>query len=98
MIDQFLGMLTLSKTMYMHFQIDHIKVHHKFVATPLDPSTAKLGQNLYSFLIQTILKNWLGSWQYENKRLAGQSMFRKLVNNKMIWFNLNNLIIPMIVY
>jgi alkane 1-monooxygenase len=41
-LDQVLGMLTLSKNLYMHFYIQHIKVHHKHVATPLDPSTAKL--------------------------------------------------------
>jgi len=42
-IDHLIGMLTMSKNLYMHFEIQHIRIHHKHVATPNDPSTAKLG-------------------------------------------------------
>jgi len=61
-------MLTLAKNMYMHFDIDHIKIHHKLVATDQDPATAKLGQPLYKFMYQTIVGNWLGCWAYEHRR------------------------------
>jgi len=36
-------MSTLAKNLHMHFDIDHIKIHHKFVGTEHDPATAKFG-------------------------------------------------------
>lgn len=36
-LEKFLGTLTLSKNLYMHFEIEHIYGHHKKVATTEDP-------------------------------------------------------------
>ena len=47
--EQFLAKLLLLTSLYMHFFIEHNKGHHKHVATPHDPSTAKLNQSLYFF-------------------------------------------------
>lgn len=50
-IDKFIGTYTLARNLYMHFNIEHIYGHHRNVATPKDPATARLGQNVYSFWI-----------------------------------------------
>lgn len=41
LVDKTLGTLTLSRNLYMHFAIEHIYGHHRNVATPTDPATAK---------------------------------------------------------
>ncbi len=46
-IDYSLGSFTLSKNLYMHFIPEHLHGHHKYVATPLDPASARKGQILY---------------------------------------------------
>jgi alkane 1-monooxygenase len=47
----------------MHFFIEHNKGHHKHVATPNDPSTAKYKQSLYSFWLQTFRGTYVKAWQ-----------------------------------
>jgi alkane 1-monooxygenase len=47
--EQFLAKSLLLTSMYMHFFIEHNKGHHKNVATPTDPSSARLGEPLYAF-------------------------------------------------
>jgi alkane 1-monooxygenase len=41
LIDKWVGRLALSRNFYMHFTIEHIYGHHRNVATPVDPATAK---------------------------------------------------------
>jgi alkane 1-monooxygenase len=41
-VDSFFGCLTMSRNLYMHFYIEHLHGHHKNVATPNDPASAKL--------------------------------------------------------
>lgn len=91
-------MSTLAKNLYMHFDIDHIKIHHKFVGTIDDPATSRFGQNLYCFLWQSISGNWMGCWEYEGRRLKDRSRLEQVIMNRMVWFSLNNLILPLIVY
>lgn len=43
LIDAFLGNCTLIRNLYIHWAIEHNRGHHKNVATPTDPATAKLG-------------------------------------------------------
>jgi alkane 1-monooxygenase len=37
-----------------YFNVEHIRVHHKLVATVDDPATARKGENLYMFIARTI--------------------------------------------
>ena len=45
--EQFLAKMLLLTSQYMHFFIEHNKGHHKRVATPEDPSSARLGESVY---------------------------------------------------
>jgi alkane 1-monooxygenase len=45
-IHKLCGTLVYAKMIYAHFFIQHVRSHHKHVATPLDPSTANLGESL----------------------------------------------------
>lgn len=55
-----LGTLHMSKLYYTHFTYHHLYRHHYEVATPMDPSTSKKGENVYRFIVRCITYSWLG--------------------------------------
>ena len=71
---------------YLHWGPEHLHGHHKHVATPKDPATAKLNQSVYRFLPQTYLGSWKSSYDLEMKRLkeAGQSPYS--LRNRVFWY------------
>ncbi len=46
---QVLSRLLLLPSLYLHFNIEHNRGHHKHVATDADPASARKGENLYAF-------------------------------------------------
>jgi alkane 1-monooxygenase len=54
LIHKICGTLVYAKMIYGHFFIQHTRSHHKHVATPLDPSTSRLGESLYYFFCRAI--------------------------------------------
>lgn len=99
-LDQFFGMITLSKNLYMHFFIEHVQGHHKNVATPKDPATSKFNQTLYEFLPQSIIGSLKSAWNLEVKRLLEIKKLKSVwvLENRMFYFGLNNIILPAIVF
>jgi alkane 1-monooxygenase len=49
--EQVLAKSLLLSSLYMHFFIEHNKGHHKNVATPQDPSSARLNEPLYIYFL-----------------------------------------------
>jgi alkane 1-monooxygenase len=72
----------------MHFFIEHNKGHHKRVATPEDPSSARKGEWIYSFYFRTIIFSYLSAWQIANREVLkkGRPIFS--LYNEMIQFTL----------
>lgn len=64
-IDYMLGMMTLSKALYIYWGTEHVYGHHKNVATPGDPATSKRNQTLYGFFPQTLIGTFKSSWNIE---------------------------------
>lgn len=85
-LEQWMSKALLLPNLYMHFSIEHNRGHHKNVSTDLDSSSARLGENLYSFWIRSVTGVYVGAWRLENERLrrAGKSIFS--IENEMIWF------------
>lgn len=54
---------------YPHFCIEHVHGHHRRVATPEDPATARLGESLWWFLPRSIIGGALSAWQLETQRM-----------------------------
>lgn len=61
-VEQLLAKSLLLTSLYMHFFIEHNRGHHKHVATPLDPSTAKFKQSIYAFWVQTLSGTYQSAW------------------------------------
>lgn len=55
---------------YGHFTIEHNKGHHKDVATPEDPASSRLGENIYKFMLREIPGAAKRAWHLEKARLA----------------------------
>ncbi len=82
--EQTLAKLLLLTSLYMHFYIDHNQGHHKHVATPGDPSSARLNQSVYAFWPQTLIGTYLSAWHIAGKALKkkGKSIFS--LQNEML--------------
>lgn len=66
-----LGTLHMLNLYYMHFTYHHLYRHHHEVATPMDPSTSKKGENVYQFIGRCIVNSWKGV--YEDEKRLGKS-------------------------
>lgn len=86
--EQFLAKMLLLTSQYMHFFIEHNKGHHKRVATPEDPSSARYGEWIYSFYFRTIFLSYISAWRIaiEDARKKGHSPYS--FHNEMVRFTL----------
>jgi len=69
-IHKFVGTVTYSKILYSHFALEHGGGHHRNIATPVDPATAKKGENFYTFALRSAYGGFVGSWRRERNRLV----------------------------
>lgn len=54
---------------YGHFNIEHNRGHHKHVATPEDPASARMGENLYKFACRELPGAFFRACALETERL-----------------------------
>lgn len=67
--EQMLAKAALLSSLYMHFFIEHNRGHHKRVATPDDPASARKGEWIYTFWLRSIFQSYFSAWKLENERL-----------------------------
>jgi alkane 1-monooxygenase len=82
-----LGVGLLAMVNYTHFRIEHVFGHHKHVATPLDPASARPGESLYSFLPRSLFGSFLSAWSIEGKRrnVLRNRMYHYLIFAALLW-------------
>ena len=68
--ERWLSKVALAQTGYGHFFVEHNRGHHARVATPPDPASSRLGENIYCFYYRSILGSLRSAWALERKRLA----------------------------
>ena len=66
------GKLVLACCGYGHFIVEHNKGHHKNVATPEDPASARFGESLYRFARRELPGALVRAWELETQRLERQ--------------------------
>ena len=86
-LDRWLAKLALAPTMYGHFYVEHNRGHHKRVATPEDPASARMGESFWSFLPRTVVGSLRSAWEIERDRLnrKGQSVWSIANDNLQAW-------------
>ncbi|HSX61615.1 MAG TPA: alkane 1-monooxygenase [Tahibacter sp.] len=88
-----LGGLLLASVIYAGFKVEHVRGHHVHVSTPLDTSSARLGQSVYDFLPRALVGNAAHAWSLEAQRLRALNLPALHWRNELIaWYALSVLI------
>ncbi|HLF46487.1 MAG TPA: alkane 1-monooxygenase [Chitinophagaceae bacterium] len=84
--EQTLAKMLLLTSLYMHFFIEHNKGHHKRVATPEDPSSARYGEWVFAFYFRSVIFSYLSAWHIANKEVQKKGYAVFSIQNEMIQF------------
>ena len=77
------GLLVTS--LYGQFYIDHNWGHHKHVATPEDPSSARRGESVYAFWVRSVLGVWRSAWALDAPRMARLLVWEIVLLMSIAW-------------
>jgi alkane 1-monooxygenase len=86
--EQTLAKMLLLTSLYMHFFIEHNKGHHKNVATPQDPSSARYGEWVYTFYFRTVFFSYLSAWHIANTDAQKKGHAAFSIYNEMLLFHI----------
>ena len=86
--EQALAKALLLSSLYMHFFTEHNKGHHKRVATPEDPSSARYGEPVYLFYFRTVIFSYMSAWHIANNEMRKKGTPAFSLQNEMIQFTL----------
>ncbi|MGA9872738.1 MAG: alkane 1-monooxygenase [Rhodococcus sp. (in: high G+C Gram-positive bacteria)] len=82
--ERWLAKVALTQTFYGHFFVEHNRGHHVRVATPEDPASARIGENLYAFLPRSVLGGLVSAWGLETQRLERRGHRWWSIRNSLI--------------
>jgi len=68
-LEKTLSKWVLAVPAYGHFSIEHNRGHHRDVATPEDPASARMGESIYKFALREIPGAFVRAWEHERERL-----------------------------
>lgn len=86
-LGRWMAKLTLAPVAYGHFYTEHVRGHHKNVATPDDPASSKMGETFWAFLPRTMIGSLISAWKIEGERLErqGKSVWSLDNDNFQAW-------------
>jgi len=73
-LERMLGDALLAMVLYSHFRSEHLLVHHRYVATPRDPVTARMNETFYRFYPRVLKQCFQSAWNAEKAMLARKSL------------------------
>ena len=73
-LDRWTGDFLLAMAFYGHFRSEHLLVHHRLVATPRDPATARYDESFHRFFPRVLRGSLLSSWRAEAAMLARKGL------------------------
>ena len=82
--ERFLSKSLLLSSLYMHFIIEHNHGHHRNVATPDDPATARTGEPVYFFWFRSILGTFTSAWHIEKMLQKQKNSTYLTIRNRMV--------------
>ena len=68
-LERRLARIAAGISLYGHFCIEHNRGHHRHVATPEDPASSRMGENIYRFALREIPGAFKRGWALEKERL-----------------------------
>lgn len=73
-LEPLLSKIMLATVFYVHWGQEHVVGHHRYVATPEDPATARLGESFYAFWPRTVFGGFNSSWEFAAERMKKQGL------------------------
>jgi len=73
-LEKWLSKIILAIPAYGHFWVDHNRCHHRDVATPEDPVSARMGESIYRFALREIPGAMRRSWLSERERVRRKKL------------------------
>ena len=73
-LERWLADVLLAMVLYSHFRSEHLLVHHRYVGTPRDPVTARMGESFYRFYPRVLRQSFLSAWAAEKAMLARKGL------------------------
>ena len=83
-LEQWLARLALAVPAYGHFTVEHGRGHHRWVATPEDHASARMGESIYRFALRELPGGMRRAWTLESQRLAGLGRSAWSLGNTML--------------
>ena len=68
-LEQWLARLVLAVPAYGHFTVEHGRGHHRWVATPEDHASSRMGESIYRFALRELPGGMRRAWRLETERL-----------------------------
>lgn len=77
----------LAPTLYGHFMAEHVRGHHKAVCTPPDPTSSRMGESYWRYLLRALVTGFQSAWRIEAQRLGrkGRSVWSMENENLLAW-------------
>jgi alkane 1-monooxygenase len=82
--EKWLAKVALAQPFYGHFFIEHNRGHHVRVATPDDPASSRMGENVYAFLPRTIIGSFRSAWRIEQPRFKRREQSHWSIRNDVL--------------
>jgi alkane 1-monooxygenase len=76
--------IALAPSGYGHFGIEHVRGHHRDVATPEDSASSRLGESYYRFIAREIPGAFRRAWALERERLRRRGAGPWSVDNEIL--------------
>ena len=73
-LDRWLGDVLLAMVCYGHFRSEHLLGHHRHVATPRDPVTARYGEGFWRYFLRVLWQVLGSAWSAERAMLARRGL------------------------
>ncbi len=73
-LERWLADLLLASVLYSHFRSEHLLNHHRYVATPKDPVTARYNEGFHRFFPRVLRQCAKSAWDAEVKMLTRKGL------------------------
>jgi alkane 1-monooxygenase len=82
--EQWLARLVLAVPAYGHFTVEHGRGHHRWVSTPEDHASARMGESIYRFSLRELPGGIRRAWRLEKERLQKEGRRAWSAHNTML--------------
>ncbi|SLN35005.1 alkane 1-monooxygenase [Pseudooctadecabacter jejudonensis] len=73
-LERWMGDILLAMVLYSHFRSEHLLVHHRYVATPRDPVTARYNEGFHRYFPRVLRQQPVSAFKAEAAMLARKKL------------------------